>query len=172
MFQTLSILAIVTAIGLALLDYAVFRPQRRDVVAVRGLMRGVYLLFLVSLALMAFSSILMLAAGTHMYRWMLILHMAVAPLFAICIATLALLWNEQSRPNATLGDRAAFWIVITASFLVITSAILGMMTWFGSDGQRVLLNLHRASALILLIAAVYQAARLLAKNPHAARTGH
>jgi tRNA threonylcarbamoyladenosine biosynthesis protein TsaB len=48
--------------------------------------------------------------------------------------------------------------------LVILSAMLAMMTWFGSDGQRTLLNLHRYSALVLLVAAAYQAARLLTRR--------
>jgi hypothetical protein len=47
--------------------------------------------------------------------------------------------------------------------------MLLMMSWFGSDAQHTLLNLHTYSALILLIATVYQAYRLLAGRPRTAR---
>ncbi|MEA2735657.1 MAG: hypothetical protein QOE14_2108 [Humisphaera sp.] len=168
MIQTLSILAILLAIGLPLLDFVVFRPRRRtfgrDDVALRGVERLIYLVFLVTLAGMVISSVFMLAIGDHMHRWMLILHMTLAPLWALSITGLALLWTNDSRSNRDVGERVAFCIVVVASFLTITSAMLGMMTWFGSDGQRTLLNLHRISALALLVAAAYQAGRLLARQ--------
>jgi hypothetical protein len=178
MFQALSILALLVAIGLAVLDFLVLRPRRhafgRAGAPVRGIERAIYLVFLVALAGMVLSSVFMLAIGDRMHRWMLILHMSLAPLFAVCIAGLALLWADFARfaprefGGATrfdVAEKFAFWVVILASFLTILSAMLGMMTWFGSEGQETLLNLHRASALVLMIAATYQAVRLLAKKP-------
>jgi hypothetical protein len=38
--------------------------------------------------------------------------------------------------------------------------MLGMMTWFGSDGQITLLRIHRYSGLLLLICAVFHGYRL------------
>ena len=170
MIQMLSILAILLAIGLPLLDFLVMRPRRRawgrESAAVRGVERGIYLLFLVALAGMVVSSIFMLAIGDRMHRWMLILHMTLAPVFALCVTGLALLWANDSRAerDRDAGERVAFWIVILSSFLVILSAMLGMMTWFGSDWQETLLNLHRISSMVLFVAAAYQAARLLTKS--------
>ena len=171
MFQGLSILAIVVAILLVLLDVALFRPQRRargsDTAAVRGAQWLIYVLFLVALVGMVLSSIVMLAIGQRMHHWMLILHMSLAPLFAICVTALAVLWAEgnASPLRTTAGERVAFWLVVLAGFVTIASAMLGMMPWFGSNGQETLLNLHRVSAMVLMVAAVYQAVRLLARPP-------
>ena len=168
MIQALSILAILLAIGLPLLDFAVFRPRRhtfgRDSGALRGLERTIYLVFLAALAGMVVSSIFMLAIGDRMHRWMLILHMTLAPVFALCVTGLALLWAYDAGDRFARAERVAFCVVVVASFLTITSALLGMMTWFGSDGQRTLLNLHRYGALVLFVAAAYQAWRLLTKR--------
>jgi hypothetical protein len=169
MYQILSILAIVLAAWLALMEVTFFRPRRRaagrDDLAVRGVEWMIYLLFLLALAAMALSGILMLAIGQRMDRWMLILHMTFAPLFAICITALALLWAEtNSSDHTSAGARIAFWLVILSGFVTIVTALLGMMTWFGSAGQEILLNLHRTSSMVLLIAATYQAARLLAPS--------
>jgi hypothetical protein len=83
--------------------------------------------------------------------WLLILHMTMAPLFAISVALLAVLWAD--RPSIVL------WIVFAAAFVTIVSALFCMMTWFGSDWQRTLLDTHRISAMALLVAAAVQAAR-------------
>jgi len=97
----------------------------------------------------------MLAIGSRMHGWMLILHMTIAPLFAICIAALSLLWSSRRRASPVL------LLVLLASFLTIVTALLGMTSWFGSDGQRTLLTLHRVSAMLLLIAAAWQASQML-----------
>ena len=166
MFQALSIIALVLAIGLPLLDLAVFRPRRRATApaeaSIRGVEWAIYLLFLIALVGMVVSSILMLAIGERMHRWMLIVHMSIAPLFAICIAALALLWAEMNAsPRMPAGTRLVFWLVVLSALVTIVSALLGMMTWFGSIGQEILLNLHRISAMVLLVAAACQAGRLL-----------
>jgi hypothetical protein len=166
MIQALSILSILLAIALPALDFAVLRPRRRangrNDVVVRGVERAIYLLFLVALAAMVLSSIFMLAIGGRMHRWMLMLHMSVAPVFALGVAALAVLWAEMNASDRVpAGERVAFWVVIASSFTTIITALLGMMTWFGSIGQETLLTLHRLSAMVLLVAAACQAGRLL-----------
>ncbi len=169
MIQFLSILAILLAIGLLVLDLVIFRPRRiafgRENAALRGVERAIYLVFVVTLAGLVISSVFMLAIGERMHRWMLILHMTLAPIWALCVTGLSLLWTNEDRSRRDASERIAACIVVVASFLVIISAMLGMMTWFGSGGQRILLNLHRYSALVLLVVAAYQAARLLTRRP-------
>ena len=164
MHQAMSILAIVLAIALPAFDLAVVRP-RRAAQPPRGLERLVYLVFLVALALMVLSSILPLAFGRSMHGWMLILHMSIAPLFALAIAGLALLWAD--RPSLVV------WVVLAASFVTIVSALFSMMTWFGSDWQRMLLDTHRVSSMVVMVAAAVLAGRTwLAERPtDAARAG-
>jgi hypothetical protein len=170
MIQMWSILAILLAIGLPVLDFLIFRPRRhafgREQYALRGVERLIYLGFIVTLAGLVISSVFMLAIGDRMHRWMLILHMLLAPIWSLCIAGLALLWTRDvdDRSMRERVERVTFCVIVVASFLNIISAMLAMMTWFGSEGQRTLLNLHRYSALVLLVAAAYQAARLLGRR--------
>ena len=174
MIQTLSILGLLIAIALPLIDLIVFRPRRATLAGaadLRGVERLIYVVFLVALAGMAVSGILPVAFGSRMARWGLILHMTLAPLFSVCVAALAVLWAEQARwarggavTRFRAGETLAFWLVVAAAFVTVLSAMLGMMSWFGSDGQVTLLNLHRVGALVLLIAAAFQAARLLPRG--------
>jgi hypothetical protein len=167
MSQAPSILAIILAIWLALMDYAVLRPRRRAAGQVGPTLRFgewvVYALFLLALAGMVVSSVLLLAVGLRMHGWMLIVHMTLAPLFSICVTALALLWANTPGRFST-GERVAFWVVVASSFVNIATAMLSMMTWFGSVGQETLLDLHRWSGLLLMVAAAVQATQLLARG--------
>jgi hypothetical protein len=163
MHQAMSILTIVLAVALPAFDLAVVRPHRTALRA--GLERTVYLAFCVTLALLVLSSILPLAVGSHMRGWLLILHMTAAPVFAVAVALLALLWADRSS--------VVLWVIFAASFTSIVSALFCMMTWFGSDWQRCLLDTHRVASMVLLIAAAVQAARAwLATRGAAAGGGH
>ena len=177
----LILLGLLVAIALPLIDAAMFRPRRRALTGSPLLKseRLIYLVFLLAVALMAISSLGMLLVGQRMHRWMLILHMTIAPLFAIALTALALLWAEQNAleraaENATparfhCGEKLTFWIIILAGLFTTATAMLLMMSWFGSHAQEILLELHRYSSLILLIATVFHAYRLLAGRPAIAR---
>jgi hypothetical protein len=177
MLRSLTIIGVLIAIALPLLDMALFRPGRRSLANARfaRIERLIYLVFLLAVLLQAISSFGMIMIGEpRMAGWMLILHMSVAGLFAVTLTALALLWAEQStfhRADADnrffRGEKVAFWLTVASGFATITSAMLGMMTWFGTDGQLALLNVHRYSALILLICAVFQGYRLLVGRPAA-----
>ena len=183
MLRMLILLGLLVAIALPLIDAVMFRPRRRAL-AGPGLLRGerlIYWVYVLAVLLMAVSSLFMLLIGDRMHRWMLILHMSVAPLFAVALTALAVLWAEQNTRERSVGDpsyadrfhpgeKFAFWVVVLAGLVTITTAMLGMMTWFGSDGQAVLLDVHRYGALVLLIATVYQAYRLLAGRSTAGTT--
>ena len=180
MLRMLILLSLLVAIALPLIDAAVFRPRRKSLPPSR-LSKAellIYVLFILSVALMALSSLGMLLVGGRMHRWMLILHMSVAPLFAIALTVLALLWAEQNAMERAAssaedrfnpGEKLAFWLVVITGLLTTATAMLLMMSWFGSDAQHTLLTLHTYSALVLLIATVYQAYRLLAGRPTAAK---
>ena len=163
MLRTLTTIGLLVAIALPLLDLALFRPGRRALAHPRLLRieRLIYTLFLLAVLLQALSSFGMILVGQRMHGWMLILHMSVAGLFAVTLTALALLWAEQAAysPAPDLrfhtGEKAAFWLTVAAGCSTILSAMLGMMPWFGSDGQSTLLNVHRYSALVLLILIAY-----------------
>lgn len=174
MLKMFTIIGLVIALWLPLMDYGVFRARRKALPGMapfHWFVRLVYFGFVACVLLMAFSSFGMLAIGDRMHRWMLILHMSVAPAFAVAVTLIAYLWAEQSRitreGDASFypGEKYAFWITVLAAFMTITSALLGMMTWFGSPGQEFLLNLHRFSAMLLLISTVFHAYRLWVARP-------
>jgi hypothetical protein len=173
MLRTLTTIGLLVAIALPLWDYAMFRPGRRTLVGARthAIERLIYFVFLIAVLLMALSSFGMILVGESMHGWMLILHMSVAGLFAVALTALALLWAEQAsftRDPATrfyTGEKVAFWLTVLAGFSTILSAMLGMMSWFGTVGQSVLLDIHRYSALTLLITAIFHGYRLLVGRP-------
>jgi hypothetical protein len=177
MLRTLTTIGILIAIALPLIDMALFRPARRGLGSARMLRieRLIYLLFLLAVLLQAVSSFGMIIAGERMHGWMLVMHMSMAGLFAVTLTALAVLWAEQAsfERGAALpaiarfysGEKVAFWLTLIAGLATIVSAMLGMMTWFGSDGQVTLLRVHRYSALLLLICTVFHGYRLLAGRP-------
>jgi hypothetical protein len=177
MLRTLTTIGILIAIALPLIDMALFRPTRRGLGSARLLRieRLIYLLFLLAVLLQAISSFGMIIVGQRMHGWMLVLHMSVAGLFAVTLTVLAVLWAEQASferapavPRSArfyAGEKVAFWLTLIAGTSTILSAMLGMMTWFGSEGQITLLRIHRYSALLLLICVVFHGYRLLAGRP-------
>ena len=174
LLRSLTIIGVLIAIALPLLDLAFFRPGRRAIATARMLRieRLIFLTFFLAVILQALSSFGMILFDKPMHGWMLILHMSVAGLFAVTLTALALLWAEQStfgRPPSEerffTGEKIAFWLTVASGLVSILSAMLGMMTWFGTDGQLVLLNIHRYGSLVLLICTVYQGYRLLVGRP-------
>jgi hypothetical protein len=173
MLRTLTTIGILIAIALPLIDAALFRPGRKSLGSRRlvRIERLVYFLFLLAVLLQAVTSFGSIVLGGRMSRWMLVLHMAAAGLFAVTLTVLAVLWAEQSSFETTgepvfhTGEKVAFWLTVIAGFSTILSAMLGMMTWFGSDGQVTLLRIHRYSGLLLLIFAVFHGYRLLLGRP-------
>jgi hypothetical protein len=184
MIRALSILGLLLAVAMPLLDYLVLRPRREATGATTAMRKAEWLIqagFLAALVGMALSGVVPLAFGERMHGWLLMLHMAVAPLFSVCIAALALLWSAQARLTRRGGGAATEratepaleavmrWLVMAIGLVTILSALLGMMSWFASDRQEVLLNVHRISALLLTVAAAHQAGRLLAATGAASR---
>jgi hypothetical protein len=176
MLRTLTTIGLLVAIALPLWDYAMFRPNRRALTGAKThkVERLIYAVFLIAVLLMGLSSFGMILVGESMHGWMLILHMSVAGMFAVALTALALLWAEQAsftRDPATrfyTGEKVAFWLTIAAGFSTILSAMLGMMSWFGTVGQSILLDVHRYSALLLLICAIFHGYRLLVGRPRTA----
>ena len=168
MIRTLSILGLLLAVVLPLVDVIVFRPRRAALpgaAPMRGAQRVIYLAFLLALAGMALSGIASLAFGERMHGWMLILHMTLAPLFSAAIAGLALMWVRQEEATDSsrccCGTSAITFLVLASAFVTIITAMLGMMSWFGSAAQDVLLNVHRVASIAVTVLAAVQAARLL-----------
>ena len=50
--------------------------------------------------------------------------------------------------------KAAFWLLLASGFLVSGTMFLSMLPWFGTDGLHRLLDIHRYSGLVAVVALV------------------
>ena len=145
-----------------------------------GVLRGLFylttlVLFLV-LAITGFVPVLMF--GGHLSGVLLLVHVTAAPLFALSLASLALLWAHRQRfaesnwetvknlvarrqidaaRSINLVQRSCFWLILFFALPLILSIILGVFPLFGTDGQETLVLLHGLSALLLTVTAVVHA---------------
>jgi hypothetical protein len=51
-------------------------------------------------------------------------------------------------------QRTLFWLFAAAGLLLVATALLSMLPWFSTPGQRLLFNIHRSGALASVLAAI------------------
>ena len=118
--------------------------------------------------------------GEHISGWPMILHATLAPIFAICLAILALTWASQNRfrkgdcpwlhrllrrvtrlalPAEEQGctcsltaQRITFWAIVALALPLILSIVLSMLPLFGTHWQEFALAAHGWTALIFAVA--------------------
>src|SRR5204863_2072293 len=135
-------------------------PMRQRAV---GLQRLIWLIMLIGAALGALSGI-----GTLIFShgpvggWILILHCLAAPLFAIGIALIALLWAGAYMRGTCAAGCCSFWGMLIAGMVVIFSIAFTMTPLFGAANQAFLLSVHRWSSLALVFFMILHAARVAA----------
>ena len=127
--------------------------------------------FCIILALTGFSPVIL--SGSHLSGILLVIHVTFAPLFALSLSALALLWAHRLRFDASdwpalgapHGERstelrllfalkAGFWIILWLSLPLLLTIILGLFPLFGTEGEAMLIRLHGYSALLVLLAAL------------------
>jgi len=120
--------------------------------------------------------------GEHLSGYSLMLHATCAPVFAACVAALAVMWagrccfedgdcpitkrlvgwltgskdsQEQGKcRNSGVGQKVFFWLLIVLSMPLIMSIVLSMFPIFGTHWQDVLLGVHRYVAGAFVVCAV------------------
>jgi cytochrome b subunit of formate dehydrogenase len=118
-----------------------------------------------------------LVQDEHLSGYLLMVHATFAPVFAGCLAVLALMWADNCRfdksdwpwlqrllrrapvdkPADTkyqLAQKICFWVITLLALPVILSIVLGMFALCGTEGQELLLTLHRYSTLLLAAVAI------------------
>ncbi len=148
--------------------------------ALRKLVYLLALLCFLVLAITSFYPVLVLKEPIHGY-W-LILHATFAPVFAICLAVLAVMWAGNCRFNKSdwpwlkrilervtltkrageefsnecfgLGQKITFWLIVVLALPLILSIISSMFVLFGTHWQELLLDIHRYTALVFAIVAI------------------
>jgi len=151
-----------------------FLEQKLSAIGIfRKLVYLLALLCFVVLAVTGFFPTLIL--GEHLSGYLLMVHATFAPVFAGCVAVLSVMWAHNCRftknnlqqealtkttDSATgsekckIGQKISFWLIVSLTVPLILSIVASMFPLFGTDIQKLLLNLHRYSALLLAIAAI------------------
>lgn len=153
-----------------------FVPQKSTLVGV--LRKLVYLLTLLCfLVLLVTGFCPRLFLGTPIAGYWLMLHATAAPVFAACLAVLAVMWAENCRLDKNywpwlqrilqrqtknqanpegheLARKLGFWIIMFLALPVILSIVLSMFPLFGTAWQELLAQVHRYCALALALVVI------------------
>lgn len=88
----------------------------------------------------------------------LLIHLSIAPIFAIGLAILVFQWAHVFQfvesKEYTLSIKILFWALAVLVLPVVLSIVLSMHSFFGTEAQYFLSDLHRVSSLFLVIAAI------------------
>lgn len=149
-----------------------------------GILRKlVYLLALVCFVVLAVTGFYpLLVLNKHISGYWVMVHATFAPVFAVCLAVLAVLsarqysfkkndwpWlqrflqritlvksadTEALCKNSGLGQKMGFWLIIILAIPLILSIVSSMFPFFGTHWQELLLNIHRYTALAFALVAI------------------
>ncbi|MHC4508632.1 MAG: cytochrome b/b6 domain-containing protein [Planctomycetota bacterium] len=144
------------------------KPKRSVVDVLRMLAYLVALLCLVVLAVTGFYPVLVL--GEHISGYPVMVHATFAPVFAVCVAVLAVMWARNCRftpgdwpwferlvrratlaqsagekprgRNSGLGQKITFWLIVFLALPLGLSIVLSMFPLFGTHGQEFLAGIR------------------------------
>ena len=150
---------------------------------VRALRKLVYLLALLCFVVLAVTGFYpTLVLGEHISGYPVMVHATFAPVFAVCLAVLAVMWaghcrftysdwpwfqsivqrvtlvksagEEAHSKSSGLGQKMTFWLLIFLALPLILSIILSMLPLFGTHHQELLLASHGYVAMVFTIVAI------------------
>jgi cytochrome b subunit of formate dehydrogenase len=143
----------------------------------------VYLLALLCFVVLAVTGFYpTLVLDEHISGYLLMIHATFAPIFAICLAVLAVMWASHCRftrsdwpwlqrlirrvilpktdntdlvgESSNPGQKITFWLIVVLALPLILSIVSSMFPFFGTHCQELLLDAHRYSALLLALAVI------------------
>jgi len=140
--------------------------------------KTIYFLTILCVLILAFTGFLPVLFGSHLSGYLLLIHVSVAPIFAICMALISLIWANQKRFDRlnwewfrklfkknrnqsnsvqfyNCTEKVFFWFLLILALIIILSILLSMLKYFGTGAQEFLIQLHRFSALFFVIASCY-----------------
>ena len=173
MFRLVAIIAILLAAAIVFLRLsggspaAGPSPLRED----RRWQRLIWLIMLIGAAVGALTGIgTLIFFGPPIGGWTLLLHCLAAPLFAIGIALIALLWAGFYLRGNCAGS-CSFWAMLVSGMIAMFSIAFTMTPLFGGANQHFLISVHRWSSLALIFFMALHAARVAASSRAARRAG-
>jgi formate dehydrogenase subunit gamma len=184
MFRTVSIVAFVCMVAALGVYHVVLRVRHishekepREVHRFGLFERCVHALAILSLIILAVTGFVsVILYGGPMRGGLWLTHFAVAPVFALAVAVIGLIWLEDGRfeehdwqwvrhlggyiwkrhdlpaDRFNAGQKAYFWFVGLCSILVVLSGVGRMCPIFGAAGQAAVLGVHRYTGLALVLA--------------------
>jgi cytochrome b subunit of formate dehydrogenase len=201
MYRTISIIAFVITLG-GIVLYCIIRPCKecrrnplKKLVQLFTLLfieqklsptevfrKLVYLLALLCFIVLAITGFYpTLVQGEHISGYLLMIHATFAPIFAITLAILAVMWSghcrftgsdwpwfgkfvrrvtlkkstsQELKTECCLGQKITFWLIIFLALPLILSIVLSMFPYFGTYWQELLLDIHRYTALVFALTAI------------------
>jgi hypothetical protein len=127
----------------------------------------VYLATVASVALLGVTAFFAVIRYGVLDGWLLFFHMFGAGAFVAVLPLLAITWCRASSFGCgeANGDgdqsiqfswlpKAAFWLLLASGFLVSGTMLLSMLPLFGTDGLHTLLDIHRYSGLVAVVALI------------------
>jgi cytochrome b subunit of formate dehydrogenase len=158
----------------------IFIEQKLSLAGV--LRKLVYLLALLCFVVLAVTGFYpTLVLNEHISGWLLMIHATFAPIMAICLAVLAVMWagkcrfaqndwpwferlvqrvtlvknlNQQAGHDGCVWQKIFFWVIIFLALPLILSVVLSMFHIFGTDWQNLLIAIHRYCATVFGLAVV------------------
>ncbi len=202
MYQKISIVAFAVTVGCLVLNCLISpckecwrHPLRKLVqlftllfidqkLSLMGVLRKlVYLLALLCFVVLAITGFYpTIILGEHISGYLVMVHATFAPIFAICLAILAVMWarngcfaqgdwpwfqhivqrvtlvkstGEKTHcKSSCLGQKMTFWLIIFLALPLILSIIASMYPLFGTHWQELLLAIHRYTALVFALVVI------------------
>jgi hypothetical protein len=125
----------------------------------------IYLVTLGSVALLAVTSFGSMLRFGVLEGWALFAHMFGAGALVGILPLVAMTWSNANRfgqqsvrnrpPRFFWFSKAMFWILLAGGFVVTVTMLLSMLPFYGTDGLHVLLDIHRYSGLIVVVALLF-----------------
>jgi len=148
-----------------------------------ALKKLVYLLAVLCFLVLAVTGFYpLLVNGEHISGFLMMIHATFAPVFALCLAILAVTWagsnrftmadcpwvsrllrgatrlripaNDARQQCSLLVYKAAFWLLMFLALPLILSIVVSMFYLLGTDWQGWTLALHRWTSLVFVIVAI------------------
>jgi cytochrome b subunit of formate dehydrogenase len=149
----------------------------------------VYTVALLCVVIQAITGFIPVLRGEHISGYPVMIHATFAPVLAVCLAVLAVLWagrcrftqgdwpwferlvqrvtgaessaGRQGCKRSALVQKVTFWLLVFLALPLILSIIVSMFPLVGTHGQKCLLALHRNTAIVFVLVAVVHTCTLV-----------
>jgi cytochrome b subunit of formate dehydrogenase len=124
----------------------------------------------------------LLVRGEHISGYLMMIHATFAPVFALCLAIMALTWAGDNRLTAgdcpwvrrllrrttrlqvpaqekvwscaVLGHKITFWLLLFLALPLILSIVVSMFHILGTEWQHRTMAIHRWTGLVFVVVAI------------------